>query len=108
MLICKNTRCNLIFPSFRWKRGRMHACQEEGFGKIEGKREGAKGKREGANERRKGTDGVKLMEEGRKSQLSPSGIYMHIHMYQEREREREREGVISPSQTGQPGWNKTM
>jgi len=52
MLICKNTRCNLIFPSFRWKRGRMHACQEEGFGKIEGKREGAKGKREGANERK--------------------------------------------------------
>lgn len=30
----------------------MHACQEEGFGKIEGKREGAKGKREGANERK--------------------------------------------------------
>lgn len=30
----------------------MHVCQEEGFGKIEGKREGAKGKREGANERK--------------------------------------------------------
>ena len=35
------------------------------------------------------------MEEGRMSQLSPSGIYMHIHMYQEREREREREGNIA-------------
>jgi hypothetical protein len=56
---------------------------------------GSEREKELCKERRKGTDGVKLMEEGRKSQLSPSGIYMHIHMYQEREREREREGNIA-------------